>query len=497
VLTTDKYKTFEFPLYCAVSVIGFYNYMGSFVTSFIRTLRQLPPVHIFAAVICTLLVSLILILMPSEDAGAINKPVSTKSMPLDISEAVKAAPPIPKPQQEPAPALPPETEKTTAPLTAISQPPEQSLAAENWVEYRIQAGDNLTTLFKRAGLGPRDVYRVSSAVSDSDVLKRLKPGQHIALLVEDGQLTQLRHIRSRLSSTLLIRNEQGYDIINEERTPERRTAHAQGQIENSLFLDAANAGLSDKIIMELASIFGWDVDFALDIRHGDSFQVLYEEEYLDGEKIGDGVILAARFVNQGQSYAAVRYTDRNGDTNYFTPDGRSMRKAFLRSPVDFRRISSHFKPERFHPVLGKKRPHKGVDYAAATGTPIKAAGDGKVIWRGTKGGYGRTVILQHGGNITTLYAHMSRYQQGVGNGSRVKQGQIIGYVGASGLATGPHLHYEFRINGEHKNPLTVALPQAESVPASEMSAFKNQTGTIMAELDQLNDTRLALNEPAR
>jgi murein DD-endopeptidase MepM/ murein hydrolase activator NlpD len=170
-----------------------------------------------------------------------------------------------------------------------------------------------------------------------------------------------------------------------------------------------------------------------------------------------------------------------------------MRRAFLRSPVDFRRISSHFKRERFHPVLGKKRPHRGVDYAAATGTPIKAAGDGKVIWRGTKGGYGRTVIIQHGGNITTLYAHMSRYRKGVTNGSRVKQGQIIGYVGASGLATGPHLHYEFRINGSHKNPLTVALPQAGSVPASEMSAFAAEADERMAMLDRRATTRLALN----
>jgi murein DD-endopeptidase MepM/ murein hydrolase activator NlpD len=372
---------------------------------------------------------------------------------------------------------------------------EAASPAENWVEYRIQSGDNLTSLFKRAGLGPRDVYRVSSAISGSNALKQLRPGEHISLLVEDGQLTKLRHVRSRLSSTLLMQTEKGYEVVEEERTPEKRTAHAQGQIENSLFLDAARAGLSDKIIMELASILGWDVDFALDIRRGDSFQVLFEEDFLEGEKIGDGNILAARFVNQGQSYEAVRYTDSKGNTNYFTPDGRSMRKAFLRSPVDFRRISSHFKPERFHPVLGKKRPHRGVDYAAATGTPIKAAGDGKVIWRGTKGGYGRTIIIQHGGNITTLYAHMSRYQNGVNNGSRVKQGQVIGYVGASGLATGPHLHYEFRINGTHKNPLTVALPQAESVPASEMNVFTSQTGSIMSELNQRTDTRLALNEP--
>lgn len=471
---------------------NFQNDMGVFVTSFLRTLRQLPPIHIAAAMICIAVISLIFILMPTEEAEAINRPISHQEPPASITVDDTSRLVEPDTQNTPptSVALPISTESE-----ASTHPAEAASPAENWVEYRIQSGDNLTSLFKRAGLGPRDVYRVSSAVSGSNALKQLRPGEHISLLVEDGQLTKLRHVRSRLSSTLLVQTEKGYEVVEEERTPEKRTAHAQGQIENSLFLDAARAGLSDKVIMELASIFGWDVDFALDIRRGDSFQVLFEEEFLEGEKIGDGKILAARFVNQGQSYEAVRYTDSKGETNYFTPDGRSMRKAFLRSPVDFRRISSHFKPERFHPVLGKRRPHRGVDYAAATGTPIKAAGDGKVIWRGTKGGYGRTIIIQHGGNITTLYAHMSRYQKGVNNGSRVKQGQVIGYVGASGLATGPHLHYEFRINGTHKNPLTVALPQAESVPANEMNAFNSQTGSIMAELNQRTDTRLALNEP--
>lgn len=470
---------------------NFQNDMGVFVTSFLRTLRQLPPIHIAAAMICIAVISLIFILMPTEEAEAINRPISHQqpSTSITVDDTSQLVEPDTQNTSPTSVALPIPTESE-----ASIHPAEAASPAENWVEYRIQSGDNLTSLFKRAGLGPRDVYRVSSAVSGSNALKQLRPGEHISLLVEDGQLTKLRHVRSRLSSTLLVQTEKGYEVVEEERTPEKRTAHAQGQIENSLFLDAARAGLSDKVIMELASIFGWDVDFALDIRRGDSFQVLFEEEFLEGEKIGDGKILAARFVNQGQSYEAVRYTDSKGETNYFT----LMVAACARhscDPPSTRRISSHFKPERFHPVLGKRRPHRGVDYAAATGTPIKAAGDGKVIWRGTKGGYGRTIIIQHGGNITTLYAHMSRYQKGVSNGSRVKQGQVIGYVGASGLATGPHLHYEFRINGTHKNPLTVALPQAESVPANEMNAFNSQTGSIMAELNQRTDTRLALNEP--
>jgi murein DD-endopeptidase MepM/ murein hydrolase activator NlpD len=376
---------------------------------------------------------------------------------------------------------------------AVEQKPVPA-RIENWVEYPVKSGDNLTTLFKRAGLGPRDVYRISQAVSGSDALQRLRPGQTLAFLIEDGLLRKLRHVQDQLNSTLLELTDSGYQVRKLERTPEPRTLYAAGTITRSLFLDAADAGLSNRTIMQLAEIFGWDIDFALDIREGDHFRVLYEQDYLDGEAINQSRILAAEFINQGKTFAAVRFTDSEGNSQYFAPDGRSMRKAFLRSPVDFSRISSRFKPERFHPVLGKKRPHRGVDYAAATGTPIKAAGDGKIIWRGTKGGYGRTVILQHGSNITTLYAHMSRYQKGLSNGSRVKQGQIIGYVGASGLATGPHLHYEFRVNEVHKNPLTVALPAADPIAERERPAFQAESQRLLSALNQHANTQLALSE---
>jgi murein DD-endopeptidase MepM/ murein hydrolase activator NlpD len=189
----------------------------------------------------------------------------------------------------------------------------------------------------------------------------------------------------------------------------------------------------------------------------------------------------------------VLFTDHEGNSQYYSEDGRSMRKAFLRSPVDFRRISSTFQRERDHPVLGKKRPHRGVDYAASTGTPIKAAGDGKVIFRGSKGGYGNTVVLQHGGNITTLYAHMSSYRKGVTSGSRVKQGQIIGYVGKTGMATGPHLHYEFRINGAHRNPLTVKLPDAAPIQAEYKAEFMQQSQQLLAQLALFKRTQVATN----
>ncbi|KPK40462.1 MAG: peptidase M23, partial [Gammaproteobacteria bacterium SG8_47] len=252
------------------------------------------------------------------------------------------------------------------------------------------------------------------------------------------------------------------------------------------------AGLSDNLIMELAAIFGWDVDFALDIREGDEFAVIYEEHFLDGEKLRDGAIIGAEFVNQGQRYQAVRYTDPEGRGDYFTPDGMSMRKAFLRTPVEFSRISSRF-GTRKHPVLNKFRAHKGVDYAAPQGTPIKAAGDGKVIFAGTKGGYGRTAIIQHGGRYSTLYAHMSKFARGVRSGKYVRQGQTIGYVGSSGLATGPHLHYEFRVNGVHRNPLTVKLPEAAPISAALKSDFIDHADRLTRQLNAHRESRIALN----
>ncbi len=419
----------------------------------------------------------------------------TEPLPHNVPDRVAQAEPASSIPVGTAQTQPEPTEASSSPLQLPTPPPQPlPTRVDNWVEYPVKIGDNLTTLFKRAGLGPREVYRISQAVSGSEALKRLRPGQSLAFLIEDGLLRKLRHVQDQLNTTLIELTDTGYQVQQLERTPEARTAYAEGNINRSLFMDAAEAGLSNKTIMQLAEIFGWDIDFALDIRDGDHFRVLYEQDYLDDKPLDQSRILAAEFINQGKAFAAIRFTDSEGNSQYFAPDGRSMRKAFLRSPVDFSRISSRFKPERYHPVLGKKRPHRGVDYAAATGTPIKAAGDGKIIWRGTKGGYGRTIILQHGGNITTLYAHMSRYQKGLSNGSRVKQGQVIGYVGASGLATGPHLHYEFRTNGVHRNPLTVALPAAKPIAEPELAAFQAESERLLAALNQYAGTQLALSD---
>ena len=223
--------------------------------------------------------------------------------------------------------------------------------------------------------------------------------------------------------------------------------------------------------MELADILGWDIDFALDIRRGDEFYIMFEEKFLEGEKVDNGNILLAQFINQGKEITAIRYENESEEVDYFNPDGLSMRKTFRRNPLDIVRITSRFNLKRKHPVLHKIRAHRGVDYAASTGTPIRATGDGKVINARRKGGFGNTVIIQHGQKYNTLYAHLSKYGKGIKEGRYVKQGQIIGYVGSTGLATGPHLHYEFRVNGVHRNPLTVSLPSAKPIKASEKDRY--------------------------
>ncbi|PSL10490.1 murein DD-endopeptidase MepM/ murein hydrolase activator NlpD [Marinobacterium halophilum] len=455
--------------------------IGIFVTPLLLTLRRLPKLHLTSAAIA----------LATSIGAALLWPESARIPPVPKHVALEASPTTSQPAQDTLTSSMPRMSDNILPAV-MDQPAPIPERVENWVEYPIKSGDNLTTLFKRAGLGPRDVYKISQAVSGSESLQRLRPGQTFAFLIEDGLLRKLRHVQNRLNTTLIELTDSGYQVEKQVRTPDTRITYAEGTIKNSLFLDAAEAGLADNTIMQLAEIFAWDVDFALDLRTDDRFRVLYEQDYIDDEYLDQSRILAAEFTNRGRVFTAVRYTDSQGVSHYYTPTGDSMHKAFLRSPVDFRRISSGFKPERYHPVLGKKRPHRGVDYAAATGTPIRAAGDGKIIWRGTKGGYGRTLILQHGSNITTLYAHMSRYQKGLGNGSRVKQGQIIGYVGASGLATGPHLHYEFRIGGVHKNPLTVPLPAAAPVSAAERPAFEAEAVRLVTALKRQADTRLAM-----
>ncbi|MES9993231.1 MAG: peptidoglycan DD-metalloendopeptidase family protein [Candidatus Thiodiazotropha sp.] len=360
------------------------------------------------------------------------------------------------------------------------------------LSYEIRNGDSLASIFKKHGLSANLLHRIVHSSDTAKQLTDIRPGEILYLDMDEEQnFFGLRLQHSKIESLEITAVDDGFKATELSREVEVRTNHVSGTIENSFYIAAKEAGLSEQLIMKMAGIFGWDIDFALEIRSGDRFSVIFEEDYLDGEKLRDGAILAAEFVNRGNSYRALLYTDDSGRSDYYSPDGRSMRKAFLRAPVDFRRISSRFTRERYHPVLGKKRPHRGVDYAAKTGTPIKAAGDGKIIHRGKKGGYGRTVIIKHGQTYTTLYAHLSRYNKKAKQGSKVKQGQIIGYVGRSGLATGPHLHYEFRVNGVYRNPLTVKLPAAKPIAKKYRDDFELKIQPLLSKLDLINRTLVA------
>jgi murein DD-endopeptidase MepM/ murein hydrolase activator NlpD len=362
-----------------------------------------------------------------------------------------------------------------------------------WQTQTVGSGDNLAAVFNRAGFSAQDVHEVISVSADTQALVRIYPGDEIHLLSnEDNQLQAIRYPIDETRTLYVERKPDGdYKSRIQTRPLEKRVAQAQGTITSSLYNAAVDAGLDDRLIMNLASIFGWDIDFALDIRRNDQFTVIYETLFRDGEKIRNGNIIAAEFVNRGERFRALRYTKADGRSDYYSPDGHSMRKAFLRTPTDFTRVSSEFNPNRVHPVYGTTRPHRGTDYAAPPGTPIKAAGDGKIIHRGTKGGYGNTVILSHGTRYTTLYAHMRAFANGHRIGDRVKQGDIIGYVGSTGLSTGPHLHYEFRVDGVHRNPRTVDLPKAMPIDERYRADFKRSTAKVLARLDQLSRTRLA------
>lgn len=382
----------------------------------------------------------------------------------------------------------PSLHSSSQPAIAGAKPKEIS----NWFNAEIRSGDTLSALFDRNGLSAQELLKVTSDEIATEPLKRLYPGEKLKLRIDNATLNELVYDYDLTHSLHMVRVGDGFESKIIEKPLETRTAKGSGVINDSLFLSAQKVGLSDKLTMELAGIFGWDIDFALDIREGDSFAVIYEEIFLNGEKVRDGNIVAASFTNRGQTFEAIRFSDGDGHTDYYTPDGHSLRKAFLRTPVDFSRISSGFNLARLHPILNKIRAHKGVDYAASTGTPIKSTGDGKVVFKGVKGGYGNVVIVQHGSTYSTLYGHMSAFARGLQSGSRVRQGQVIGYVGKSGLASGPHLHYEFLVNGVHRNPLTVKLPDAQPLAKEYMTAFQAKATPLLTSLNLISRNKLAL-----
>ena len=426
-----------------------------------KTIKQLPKPH--KVVLSSILTFMVMLLIfPSE-------PVSASRQVSELDPGIRYAL---------------ELEVNQLPEDVQLQQPQ-----ENWQTYEVRKGDNLALIFSRAGLSAQAVYRVSRAGKHAKKLLKVMTGDRLKLKKDtQAEFAALRYEISPTQTLHIDKDTQGKLTSSiTTRDVDRRFAYANGTIKSSFWNAGIKAGMSENQIMSLASIFGWDIDFALELRKGDHFNVVFEEEYIEGEFIGNGNIIAAEFVNQGQIYTAIRHDD--GD--YYSPEGRSMRKSFLRAPVNFKYISSSFKPRRFHPVQKRWKAHRGIDYAANRGTPVVAAGNGKVIKAAYDKYNGHHVFIQHGEKYTTKYLHFTKRK--VRKGQTVKQGQVIGYVGSTGLASGPHLHYEFLVNGVHRNPRTVKLPKATPIAVKQRDRFLQQAEHYMALLNNNKRIMLAMN----
>ncbi|MFO1354519.1 MAG: peptidoglycan DD-metalloendopeptidase family protein [Gammaproteobacteria bacterium] len=352
------------------------------------------------------------------------------------------------------------------------------------VTVKVRRGDTLERIFRRENLDTAQINVLMALAPARDGLRVLRPDDEIYVRHDGPTLLGINRKMDAFHTLEVTRDGEGFAARVTELEFETRQARASGEIRSSLFEAAARAGVSDATIMKLAAIFASEIDFVLDLREGDVFTVVYDEMWRDSDKLDEGNILAAEFINQGKAHRAVRYQGADGRVSYYTPDGRSLRKAFVRVPLAISRVSSDFNLRRAHPILNTIRAHTGVDYAAPAGTPVRAPGDGKVAFSGRKGGYGNAIILEHGNGITTLYGHLSGFARGMAAGRRVSQGDVIGFVGATGLATGPHLHYEYRINGKYMNPRTVKLPEGSTpVDASERQRFNRMTAPLIERLD--------------
>ena len=377
--------------------------------------------------------------------------------------------------------------------------PQRQLSPESrptiddiWQTFVIESGDNLSEIFLNVGLTDQDLFRVLDSSDEAQILNRIYPGYELGFLVSNsGELDKLQVLKNPLEGFIFIREEGGYKVEQIAKEAQILPTFKVGIIEDSLFLAGQKEQIPAAHLMEMANIFGGVIDFILDPRQGDSFSILYDEKYLDGTFVGHNDILVTQFINQGKTFTAIKYINKDGELGYYSPEGESMRKAFLRNPLDVFRISSNFNPRRRHPILNTIRAHKGTDYAAPTGTPIRATSDGRITRASRYGSFGNLVTIKHSGGFETKYAHLSRFASGISRGDRVRQGEVIGYVGATGGATGPHLHYEFLVNGVHQNPRTILdkLPKAESIHPDEMALFSEQAKKLLDQFDELSELR--------
>ncbi len=361
-----------------------------------------------------------------------------------------------------------------------------------WREERILRGDTVASILARLSVNDPEALSYLLQAKDVRSLYQLIPGRSIRVVTtQEGRLESLAYVNTDGRRLTVARNENGFSATEEVPQTEQWVMQSSGEIESSLFGATDAAGIPEMVATQIAEIFSSDIDFHRDLRRGDRFSVIYEALAADGEFVGFGRVLAAEFVNQGRTFRAVFFRDDEGRNGYYTPDGRNMRKAFLRSPIEFSRVTSGFSNSRFHPVLKAWRAHKGIDYGASTGTRVRVTADGFVTFAGRKGGYGNVVIVRHPNGYTTLYAHLSGFAQGIRPGKRIIQGEVVGLVGSTGLATGPHLHYEFHVNGVHQNPMRLAMPPGPPINEQSRSAFQDTALPLFSRLDMLRNTDLA------
>lgn len=454
--------------------------------------RALPKKHRLIIITLSLL-ALLLILLPSKDELTLK---TTTNQGFEIGKRYQVA--MPQQNVDLAPENPVE-------IPSLSQAKEEQLLEENvmpttvnsqqqsdisWQSVTVKSGDSLARIFKRLGFSAQDTYAVSSAKGkDSKLLLKMNVGDTLRIATnDDKKITALEYPLSNTDTLYINLVGDNYQAHRESKPVEIRQSYAHGTISSNFWNAGKASGLTDAQVIELANIFGWDIDFALDIRAGDNFHVLFEQKYVEGEYIGTGNILAAEFINQDDPFQAIRFTDNE----YYTADGKSMRKAFLRAPVNFRYISSNFTGKRFHPIQKRWKAHRGTDYSAKTGTPVVAAGDGKVTHSTYNKYNGNYVFIQHGNGIVTKYLHFSK--RAVKAGQRVKQGQVIGYVGSTGMSQAPHLHYEFLLNGVHRNPRTVKLPDAQPIASKYKKEFTQLAKDRLAELASSKSTLVSMSK---
>ncbi len=394
-------------------------------------------------------------------------------------------------------AHPPKANLTNQPLSLpkIKDPkkeqPAVSAEQNEWQIIKTKDGDSLATVFNKLGLSAKNLQAVLNDNPHSKTLSNLKPKLQLQFLIKNKQLERLIIPFTTTQFIEVYRNNESYLTKINSRKMNSHNHYVTATVRGSLYGTAKQSNIPFKLIRQMTEIFNWDIDFSKDVRAGDQFTIIYKAFYIEDKLVGTGDILAVSYTKRGKKYEAIRHSSKDGDIDYYTPLGNSLKKAFTRYPVQFSHISSTFSSSRNHPVLHYKRAHKGIDLAAPLGTPIRATGDGTIEMIARNNGYGNMIKIKHNKTYSTVYAHMLRFQKGLSKGSKVTRGQVIGYVGQTGLATGPHCHYEFHIKRLPKNPSTVSLPQAASVPAKDLASFKSNSNTLLAHLKLFEEAYLA------